>query len=523
MTYTILSGGEGMNIIEMLEVNALRHPSKEALIYQNSTYTYEEFNNRVNQLAHGLVIEGVKKGDKIAMVMKNSADFVFTYYAGAKIGAVLVPINFRLSPKEINYIVKQSDSSFIVTDQEFEDIVHEAVREIPSIKKRFSVPLSTSDHFTSYSMVYSEKTENPDIRLNDTDNLHLLYTSGTTGFPKGALFDHERVEYAALQFILTLNYHTEERMMNFAPLFHCAQLTIGMISGFYIGATTVVYRDFDPRVILADIKKYRITSFLAVPTMNIAFINTPKDEEFDFSTLEKVVYGAAPMSEHVVRKCIEYYGTDQMYSLCGQTEGGPNGIVLYPRDHKKHAGMAGKESSLFTLVDIVNEQAESVEPGVVGELILKGPTIMKEYYKNPEATATTIINGWLHTGDLATRDQDGYIQLVDRNKDMIISGGENIYSIEVENTIGMHPKVADVAVIGSPDVKWGELVTAVVVKKPNEEVTEQEIIDFTQANIARFKAPKKVIFVDALPRNASGKLMKYQLRDAYKASAITSE
>lgn len=508
-----------MNIIEMLEVNTLRHPSKEALIYQDQTYTYEEFNNKVNQLAHGLVTEGVKKGDKIAMFMKNSADFIFTYYAGAKIGAVLVPINFRLSPKEINYIVQQSNSSFIVTDQEFEDIVHEAVDEISSIQRRFSTPNAINNHFTSLSTVFSEKSENPGIQLNGTDDLHLLYTSGTTGLPKGALFDHKRVEYVALQFILTLNYHTEERMMNFAPLFHCAQLTIGMLSGFYIGATTVVYRDFNPTLILADVKKYRITSFLAVPTMHIAFINTPKDKDFDFSSVEKVVYGSAPMSGDLVRKCIDYYGTDQMYSLCGQTEGGPNGIVLYPRDHKKHAGMAGKESSLYTLVDIVNEQGESVAPGIVGELIFKGPTIMKEYYNNPEATKKTIINGWLHTGDLAQKDQDGYIQLVDRDKDMIISGGENIYSIEVENTIGMHPKVADVAIIGSPDEKWGELVTAVVVKKPNEDVTEQEIIDFTQANIARFKAPKKVIFVDNLPRNASGKLMKYRLRESLTESS----
>ncbi|MFJ5768364.1 class I adenylate-forming enzyme family protein [Psychrobacillus sp. NPDC093180] len=504
-----------MNIVEMLEVNALRHPKKEALIYQNRTYSYDEFNAKVNQLAHGFVKAGVKKGDKIAMFMKNSADFVFTYYAGAKIGAVLVPINFRLLSKEINYIVNQSNSSFIVADQAYEDIVLEAIKEIPSIRKQFSVPYAVNEYFTSFSNVFMENKENPSIPLNGTDDLHLLYTSGTTGFPKGALFDHDRVKYVALQFVLTLNYHTDERIMNFAPLFHCAQLTIGMLSGFYIGGTTVVYRDFDPRVILADIKKYRITSFLAVPTMHIAFINTPKDENFDFSTVEKVVYGAAPMSEDVVRKCIDYYGTDQMYSLCGQTEGGPNGIVLYPKDHQKHAGMAGKGSSLFTLVDIVNEQGKSVEPGVVGELILKGPTIMKGYYNNSEATVKAIINGWLHTGDLAMKDQDGYIQLVDRNKDMIISGGENVYSIEVENTIGMHTKVADVAVIGSPDSKWGELVTAIVVKKPSEEVTEKEIIDFTQANIARFKAPKKVIFVDTLPRNASGKLMKYQLREAY--------
>lgn len=276
-------------------------------------------------------------------------------------------------------------------------------------------------------------------------------------------------------------------------------------------------------MILSDIKKHQVTSFFAVPMMHNAFINTPKEEEFDFTSLGKIVYGAAPMSESVVRKCIDYYETDQLYSLCGQTEGGPNGIVLYPKDHKKHAGMAGKNSSMFTLVDIVDTQGNSVGPDIVGELILKGPTVMKEYYGNPDATKKAIVNDWLHTGDLAMKDQEGYIQLVDRNKDMIISGGENIYSIEVENTIGMHEKVANVAVIGNPDPKWGELVTAMVVKKPDADVTEQEIIDFTKKHIASFKAPKKIVFVDTLPRNASGKLMKYQLREAYTVGELPSQ
>lgn len=502
-----------MNIAQMLEVNTQRHPWKEAIIYQDKQYMYDELNKKVNQLAHGLIEQGVAKGDKVALMMKNSDYFALAYYACAKIGAVLVPMNFRLLSSELNYILTQSDSKHIITDYEFEDVILQAIENVEPIQNLISVPHAKNEAFKSITDILSDNNQNPDIEILGTDDLHILYTSGTTGFPKGALFDHNRVKDVAIQFILTLGYHSGERMMNFAPLFHCAQLTIGLISGLYIGGLVVIYRDFNPIEILSDINKYKITSFLAVPTMHNAFIHTPKQDNFRFSTLEKLIYGAAPMSEDAVRKSMAYFDTNQFYSLCGQTEGGPNGLVLYPKDHEQHAGMAGRESSMYTLADIVNAKGQPTEAGEIGELVFKGPTVMKEYYKNPEATAETIRNGWLHTGDLAVRDEENYIRLVDRRKDMIISGGENVYSVEVENVLGMHPDVADVAVIGTADPKWGELVTAVVVQKAGKDLSEQELIDFTRLHIAGYKTPKKVIFTDSLPRNTSGKLMKYQLRE----------
>jgi len=503
-----------MDIIKMLEINVCRHPWKEAIIYQDRRYTYDEFNRKVNQLAHGLKAKGVVKGDKVALMMKNSDYFALAYYACAKIGAVLVPMNFRLLAKELNYILTQSDSKHIITDAEFEEVVLQAVENKGQIQSFFSVPWANREAFQSISDVFSENDRNPEMEILGTDDLHILYTSGTTGYPKGALFDHNRVKYIALQFILSLGYHHEERMMNFAPLFHSAQLTIGLISGLYVGGLSVIYRDFNPRELLADIGKYKITSFLAVPTMHLAFLQTLKENDFDFSSVEKYIYGAAPMSEDVVRKCIEYFGSDKFYSLCGQTEGGPNGIVLYPKDHERHAGMAGRESSAFTLIDIVDSNGKSTKPGEVGEFIVQGPTVMKEYYKNPKATAETIRDGWLYTGDLAVRDKENYIKLVDRKKDMIISGGENVYSVEVENILGLHPGIADVAIIGTPDPRWGELVTAVVVPKAGEQLSEQGIIEFTRQHLAGYKIPKKVIITDSLPRNSSGKLMKYKLRES---------
>ncbi|PEJ60849.1 long-chain fatty acid--CoA ligase [Bacillus sp. AFS002410] len=502
-----------MNIVNVLEVNSRRHPEKEAIIYQNRKYTYDEFNKKINQLAHGLKDRGVSKGDKVALMMKNSDYFALAYYACAKIGAVLVPINFRLRSKELNYIITNSDTKHIIADTDFEEVILQAVGNQVQLQNLFSVPHAGNEAFQSVATIFSPNHENPEIEILGTDDLHIMYTSGTTGFPKGALFDHNRVKDVAIILNSSLGYHYQERLMNFLPLFHGAALLISMISGFYIGGTLVIYRDFNPKEILTDIGKYKITSFIAVPTMYDAFLQIPKQDDFDLSTMEKYLYGAAPMSEDLVRKCLDYFGSNQFYSLCGQTETGPTGIMLYPKDHEKYAGMTGKEALAYTSVDIVNEQGHSTKPGEIGELIIKAPTVMKEYYKNPIATAETIRDGWLYSGDLAVRDEGNYIKLVDRKKDLIISGGENVYSIEVENVLAMHPSIVDVAVIGTPDQKWGELVTAVVVLKAGEQISEKEIVEFTREHLAGYKVPKKVIFTESLPRNASGKLTKYQLRE----------
>lgn len=505
-----------MNIVQALECNAVRHPLKEALLYQDQHYTYEEFNKTVNQFAHGLIENGVKKGDKVALMMKNSDYFIISYFALAKIGAVIVPLNFRLLYKELAYIIHHSESKHIITDTEFEEEMVKAIGNDIIIENRISVPNANNQSFKSYHQCFSRNESNPSIDISNTDNLTIMYTSGTTGFPKGAVFDHERIKNVILQTSLSLGYHPKERWLHFAPLFHCAQLHLCLLPQLYLGGFGVIYSEFIPTTILSDIGKYKITNMLAVPTMYIAFLQIPKKNHFDFSSMQKFLYGAAPMSKEVVTKSIAYFGSSNFYSLCGQTETGPAAIILYPEDHDEHAGMSGKYAMLNTLVDIVTSTGESAKIGQIGELIFKAPSIMKGYYKNPEATSQTIRNGWLYSGDLAVRNEEGYILLVDRSKDMIISGGENIYSIEVENTIATYKGVAEVAIIGTPDPNWGEVVTAIIVQKDGHPLTEEEIIAFTKQNLAGYKCPKKVIFEDRLPRNASGKLMKYQLRQKFK-------
>lgn len=507
-----------MNIVQALECNAVRHPLKEALLYQDRHYTYEEFNKTVNQFAHGLIENGVKKGDKVALMMKNSDYFIISYFALAKIGAVIVPLNFRLLHKELAYIIHHSDSKYIITDTEFEEEIVKAIGNNIIIENIISVPNANNQSFKSFRHCLASNESNPSIEILETDDLTIMYTSGTTGFPKGAIFDHERIKNVILQISMSLGFHPRERWLHYAPLFHCAQLHLCLLPQLYLGGFGVIYSDFIPTTILSDIGKYKITNMLAVPTMYIAFLQIPKENNFDFSSMQKYLYGAAPMSKEVVTKSIDYFGSSNFYSLCGQTETGPSAIILYPEDHDQHAGMSGKYSKLNSLVDIVTPTGESTKVGEIGELIFKAPSNMKGYYKNPEATSQTIQNGWLYSGDLVVRDEEGYIQLVDRSKDMIISGGENVYSIEVENMIATYNGVEEVAIIGTPDPNWGEVVTAIVVKKEGYQLTEEEIITFTKQNLAGYKCPKKVIFEDRLPRNASGKLMKYQLRQKLKGS-----
>ncbi|AQU80487.1 long-chain fatty acid--CoA ligase [Planococcus faecalis] len=505
-----------MNIVSILAQNALRHPDKPALVFEDRSYTYHEFNRMVNQLANGLISLGIKKGEKIALMMKNSDYFAISYYAVAKTGAVIVPMNFRLVAREANYILDQSDSVFVICDQEYEKMIHDASSTIPAVRQVIIVETAENKGSLSLQDVLSKNSAEPAVEINNTDDLHILYTSGTTGNPKGAVFDHERVLNVTVGCIGLLGYNTRERFIHVAPLFHAAQLVICMTSSFLLGGFNVIHKEFNPEAMLRDIEKYKITSLFAIPTMFKFLIEFPGGEKYDVSSIQRFLYGAAPMSREMVNQTMKFFNSNNFYSLCGLTEGGPSGIYLSPEDHKEKVGASGKDGLLFTEAKLVTPEGQETEPNMVGEFVLKGDTVMKEYYKKPQETAATLRDGWLYTGDLGYRDKDGYIYIVDRIKDMIITGGENVYSVEVENVLGTHPKIADVAVIGSPDEQWGEIVTAVIASKPNETIELDELEAFCRQHLSGYKIPRKVVFVEALPRNTSGKLMKYKLRESVK-------
>ncbi|MHA6258886.1 long-chain-fatty-acid--CoA ligase [Sporosarcina sp. CAU 1771] len=506
-----------MNIAKLLEQNTRKHPDKMALYYNERSYTYDEFNKTVNRFANGLIDQGVKKGEKIALMLKNSDYFAIAYYACVKIGTVIVPMNFRLVEREITYILDQSDSVMVISDSEFEEVVEAARINVPAIRQVLITENAVTNGNLSIQSASSENDANPEIEIANTDDLQILYTSGTTGNPKGTLFDHQRTINSVFTMTGTLGYTSDERFIHIAPLFHAAQLAICLVSGFSLGGTHVIHRDFDPAAVFRDIEKFKITNFFAVPTIYLALLNFKDKDNYDVSSIKRFTYGAAPMSSSQVSACMTFFKSPNFYSLCGLTEGGPSGIYLSPEDHKTKVGSAGKDGLFLTESKLVLPDGSIAKAGEVGELLLRGFTIMKEYYKKPKETADTLRDGWLYTGDLGMTDEDGFVYIVDRSKDMIISGGENVYSVEVENVLSAHPQIADVAIIGMPDTHWGEVVTAIIVQKPGELIDTTELESFCRKNLSAFKIPRKILFEDELPRNASGKLMKFKLREQVAA------
>ncbi|MEH7352056.1 long-chain fatty acid--CoA ligase [Neobacillus drentensis] len=499
-----------MNIGSLLSQSARKFPELLAIECEGRSYTYRQFNEEVNRLAHGLLQQGVNKGDKLALMMKNSDHFVFTFFAAAKIGAVAVPVNFRLTATEVQYILEQSDTAIVVCDKEFEQIIAEA-KQGTGVRMVMTVGEPETVGFYSYEKILSEHTNEPDIEVSEKDDVEILYTSGTTGRPKGAIFDHSQIFKVGISVTINMGISMHERILHLAPLFHSAQLNLFLISGVALGATHIIHRDFHPVKTLQAIQEHKITHLFAVPAMYNFLLQVPNAIDYDLTSIRRVGYGAAPMAPELVKKSMLLFKTDQFYNLCGLTEAGPGGILLDPEGHKQHLGKGGKPI-FMTETRVVNEEGKDVLPGVIGEFIVRSPMVMKEYYKKPEETKSTLKGGWLYTGDLATIDEEGYITLVDRKKDMIISGGENVYSVEVEGVLYEHPAVLEAAIIGLPDEVWGEAVCAVIVPKEGAVIDEQELRSFCREKLAGYKVPRRIFIEQQLPRNASGKILKYQLR-----------
>ncbi|MHA6260474.1 class I adenylate-forming enzyme family protein [Sporosarcina sp. CAU 1771] len=498
-----------MNIGLSLTLNAARHPEKMAITCENRIYSYKELNREVNRMSNGLTKIGLKKGDRVGIFMKNSDYYVVAFYSLMKLGLIAVPINFRLTASETSYIIEQSGCSAVMCDSEFEEAVAEASNGNAKVIVQQAAKLPGS---MSWNDVLSEDDTNPNVFIAATDDAEILYTSGTTGRPKGALFDHQRVLNVNTGMIMLLGLTSQDRFLHLAPLFHSAQLNLFLISGIMLGSSSVIHRDFHPVTTLESIQNYKTTVFFAVPAMYNALLQVPTAKEYDVSSIRACTYGAAPMAPSLVENSIDLFGTDQFFNLCGLTEGGPGGVYLSPEAHKTKLGAGGK-AMFYTIARVVNEEMEDVKPGETGEFVLKGETIMKEYYRNSEETEKTFSDGWLLTGDLATIDEDGFITIVDRKKDMIITGGENVYSVEVEQVLNSHPQVLEAATIGVPDEKWGELVAAVIVPKAEEIIDEEEIQRFCREKLAGYKIPRKFFYSEVLPRNASGKILKYALRE----------
>lgn len=513
-------GGIGYWVMKRAELSA----DKVALIFQGETLTYAELNRRVNRLAHSLMSLGVRRGDRVAVLLFNCPQFIEIVFACAKIGAIVVPINYRLSPPEVKFILHDSGSHLVIYHTALSALLAPIIDETEVIH-RISIPFpppgfstAAADQLSSHDyeeMLQSMAETEPALPVSEHDPHLMMYTSGTTGYPKGALLTHRNTTWNAIHSFLNKDaLQADDVVLTVAPLFHIGGLSVHTLPALYKGATVVLLPHFDPVAVLETIQTYQVNVLFLVPAMWQAIMAVPDFEKYNLSSLRDLVSGGAPCPLTVIQ-FFQERGFKFLEGF-GMTETAPGVMILTSEDAVRKHGSVGRPL-MHVKARIVDDEDRDVPPGEVGELVLQGPNICAGYWHRPEANEEAFRGGWFHTGDLARQDEEGYFYIVDRKKDMLISGGENIYSPEVEQVLFRHPKVADAAVIGVPDEKWGEVPAAIVVLKPGAgTLTLEELAAHCEGQLARYKIPKILRIVDELPRNATGKVLKRQLREQFK-------
>ncbi|RJP25374.1 MAG: long-chain-fatty-acid--CoA ligase [Candidatus Abyssobacteria bacterium SURF_5] len=496
-------------------------PSKLAIKYERDSFTFEQLLTRVCQLVNALHNLGARKGDRVAILSQNCHQYRELFWAVALGNFMIVPVNYRLSPREIAYILNDSEAKILLVSDEYSSLIESIKNRLTSTKHFIGIQTAAAG-LRDYEELISSASSAPPPSLPAADDLiWLLYTSGTTGLPKGAMHTHRSV--TALVDLAVSNFAIDEatRSLVVTPFYALSGGGWDSICSC-MGSTTVILRNFNPVEVLETIQNERITDVHLVPAMINFIVNCPDFDQFDLSSLQRITYGASPMPPQLMRKAMEKIGPIFIQDF-GCAEGGlmtllpeTEHVLEGPEERTRRLTSCGKGLPELD-VRVLNEQGQDVKPGEVGELTVKGDTVMAGYWKMPEATAQVLRDGRLHTGDLATVDSEGWIYIVDRKKDMIISGGANIYPREVEDVLFAHPAVLEAAVIGVPDEKWGENVKALVVLKPAMQCSEEELINHCKANLASYKKPKSIEFVDSLPRNPSGKVLKRVLREKYWA------
>lgn len=510
---------------DVANLQARERGDDTAFVFEGRVTSYAAFNAHANQVANGLLQAGVKKGARVSFLGKNSDHYFETLFGGAKAGAVMAPVNWRLAPPEIVYIVNDCKAEVLFVGPEFTALAKQIAPELPSLRLIIAMEDGVPEWPAFETWRDAQSTDEPRTDVGWDDVVVQLYTSGTTGRPKGAMIRHSG--------ILGMRRHKPEDVAEWntwspddvslvaMPIFHIGGTGWG-ISGLVNGAKGIVAREFDPHKVLDFIERDRITKIFMVPAAMQIVVRHPRAREIDYSCIKYILYGASPIPLDLLRECMEVFGCGfvQMY---GMTETTGTIVALPPEDHdpKGNARMrsAGKPLPGVEVV-ILDENGKALGTNEVGEIATRSIANMAGYWNLDEATAKTIgKDGWLRTGDAGYIDEDGYVYIHDRVKDMIISGGENIYPAEVENAIFGHPDVADVGVIGVPDPKWGEAVKAIVVLKPGKDAKAEDIIGWARTKIAGYKVPKSVDFIEALPRNPSGKILRRQLREPYWAGS----
>ena len=512
------------NIGLLLTKRAHLNPDREAYVESDGSrrYTFRELNERSNRLANALRAQGLQKGDRVGLLLMNSVEFMESFFAIAKVGGVVVPLNWRLVADELEFILKDAGVKTLIFDNDFGPTVAELESrgDKTDINQWLHVlggaPDDACQPFATAYDAYcgASSTAEPECGAEDDDMLYIMYTSGTTGLPKGVVHTHTTAMWGVFTIHATADYQSGERYIACLPMFHVGALTPLTINAYH-GATTYVMRSFDPVAAWECVEREKITSGLMVPAMLNFMVQVPNFENYDWSSVRSFMTGAAPVPVALTQR-YQDMGIDitQVYGL---TETCGPACLMDTQNAVRKPESCGKPF-FFTEVMVADQHGNELPIGEAGDMLVRGNHIMREYWTRPEASAETLVNGWLRTGDVGVMDDEGFFAIQDRIKDMIISGGENVYPAEIEGVLQSHPGISEAGVIGQNSQKWGESPLAVVVQT-DAALTGEEIMAFCEGKLAKFKQPKAVAFTDVIPRNPSGKILKRVLREQFPTEA----
>jgi acyl-CoA synthetase (AMP-forming)/AMP-acid ligase II len=504
----------GLTIGGILAQTARRYPAKTALVVEDQRLSYRELDEQSNRLAHGLISLGAARGVNVALLARNCAEWVIAHFAVAKSGATLVPVNHLFVEREIEYVLDDATARLLLVSAEFLDVALALRARLPRLKTVIALqgPAPAAGAAVA-DLIANGPAQAPRVAIGEHDNYTIMYTSGTTGRPKGVVSSHRSRVHVALQGITDYRMAGEHICGLPLPLFHMGGLNTCFVTNMLAGATVVLMKRFDAAELLSAIEREHISFVFLAPSPLITLIESPAFASTDLTSLQWVMYGGAPMPGEVLRKVNEKLPRVRLMQGYGSTECGQL-TFLDPEGHRSHPESCGRPVALVEMC-LQDEAGNEVPPGAVGEIVVRGPNVMTGYHAAPEATAEAFRGGWFHTGDLAVRDSDGFYTIVDRKKDMIISGSENIYPKEIEEVLYAHPAIADAAVFGIPDENWGESVCATLVLRAGMTLSEDQVIEYCRKNLAGYKKPKRVNFIDAMPRTSIGKIAKNELREPY--------
>jgi acyl-CoA synthetase (AMP-forming)/AMP-acid ligase II len=500
---------------EMLARNARLHPDKTALVFEGETRTTAELDERANRLANALAERGVGHGDKVALLLYNRLEVVEAFFGCQKLGACPVPMNFRLAQDELDYILDNADAVGVVADERLAEAAVAARAANPALRFHLAVGTAPAGSEPYEAALAAASPAQPDVLVQESDLAFLMYTSGTTGRPKGAMLTQLNLVANTLNWVQEMQVEHDDVWLSGLPLFHIGGVN-GVLPFIYVGGTTVITPStgFDAARSLRQLEEHAVTVCYFVPTQWAEICALPEVAQVDTTRVRKALWGASTAPLSTLEALSSTFPSVEIVNAFGQTEMSSNTCFLKGDDAARKMGSVGKPV-VNVEVRVVDDMGADVAQGEVGEIVYRGPTVMQGYYGNEQATADAFAGGWFHSGDLVRVDEEGFIYVVDRKKDMIISGGENVYPAEVERVLAEHPAVAEVTVVGVPHAKWVETPLAVVVVAEGAEVTEQELVEFCRGSLAGYKKPGGIEFAEELPRNAAGKVLRRRLRERH--------